>query len=988
MKIKILFSLFITLIGLSSSRLLYAQSAKYQWSQKTSGGYTYKFVSNDPMKARFYTLQNGLTVILTENKKEPRIAVRISVRAGSNTDPKDHTGLAHYLEHLLFKGTTHYGTTNYEKEKPYLDEIESLYEVYNKTKDSDKRKTLYHKIDSISGLAAQLSIANEYNKMMSDLGSIGTNAHTWLEETVYKENIPSSSLDKFLQIQAERFRNPVFRNFHTELEAVYEEKNRALDEDEWKLNDAIHMNLFPTSNYGQQTTIGTIDHLQNPSLKAIKAYYDQYYVPNNMAIILSGDFNPDATIKLIDRYFAYMKPKPVADYSYTPEPEIKGPVITDIFGPSNERVYIGFRIGPHDSKEALMADLIGSILSNGKAGLIDLNLLKQQKVLSAGAFVERQYKDYGIFRLFAKPKTNQSLEEVKDLLLNQIELIKKGEFEASLVNAIIANNKFHEISNMSDNLERVAQLSASFIASKGAGWNKNVSYLERLSTVTKQDIIAFAKEFFRADNYTVLYKRQGEDKNIIKVEKPPITPIESNEHLQSDYLVKMSNMPSMPVKPVWIDFQKSIRQAKVGPAELLYIPNKDNERFSLTYHFDMGFYNDRSLSTALKYLSVLGTGKYTAEQLSKSLYNIACDYKINLSGEQLIIQIQGLQENFDQAVQLVEHIFSNCKPDEDALANLKQILLKSKTDAKLSKENIMYGLTQYAMYGPKNPFNNSSLTNEELAKVKSEDLIKTINNLMKYKHTIMYYGPAELNEINSKIRQAHKLPAAFLPYPVGTSFSRSSQISNLVLFADYDMVQAEVKWVRNTSAYSPDEELVVDVFNNYFGYGSSGMDNIVFQNIRESRALAYSTFAYYISPDKKHDMYSFVAYVGSQADKILEAIDGMNELINNMPKSEKHFESAKANLKSGLETDRITEESILDNYLNARRKGINHDIRKMKYEKLGNITFDDIANFEVKQLAGKAYTYCIMGSEKKVALDTLKKYGEVKKLSLEEIFGY
>ncbi|MGN6510074.1 MAG: M16 family metallopeptidase, partial [Chitinophaga sp.] len=261
---------------------------KHEWKEASSGGYSYRYITGDPMQARFYTLKNGLTVMLSVNKKEPRIQTLIGVRAGSNNDPKDHTGLAHYLEHLLFKGTTHYGSLDWSKEKPYLDEITSLYDKYNHTTGTDERKAVYRQIDSVSGLAAKYAIANEYDKMMTNMGAQGTNAHTWVEETVYEEDIPSTAVDKFLAVQAERFKDPVFRIFHTELEAVYEEKNRGLDNDGRKMYETMLATLFPTHNYGQQSTIGTVEHLKNPSLIAIRKFYNEYYTPNNMAIVMAG----------------------------------------------------------------------------------------------------------------------------------------------------------------------------------------------------------------------------------------------------------------------------------------------------------------------------------------------------------------------------------------------------------------------------------------------------------------------------------------------------------------------------------------------------------------------------------------------------------------------------------------------------------------------------------------------------------------------------
>lgn len=372
---------------LAAAAFLYTANAQdYQWKEAQSGGYNYKYVTNDPTQARFYTLKNGLTVILSPTKKDPRIQAYVAIKAGSKTDPATNTGLAHYLEHMLFKGTDKYGSLDWSKEKPELDKIDALYEQYNQTKDEAQRKALYKKIDSVSGVAAKYAIANEYDKMMTAMGAQGTNAWTSFEETVYTDDVPSSAIDKYLTVQAERFRNPILRIFHTELEAVYEEKNRSLDSDGSKVFETLFSELFKNHNYGQQTTIGTIEHLKNPSLVEIRKYFNTYYVPNNMGIVLSGDFNPDEVIAKIDKAFAYMQSKPVAKYTYKPETPLQAPIIKEITGPDAESLTIGFRLPGNKDKDALMADLIGSILTNGKAGLLDLNLVKKQKLLRAGAF--------------------------------------------------------------------------------------------------------------------------------------------------------------------------------------------------------------------------------------------------------------------------------------------------------------------------------------------------------------------------------------------------------------------------------------------------------------------------------------------------------------------------------------------------------------------------------------------------------------------------
>ena len=962
---------------------VFARAQKqYVWKQGTAAGYTYKYVTNDPMQTRFYTLKNGLTVILTVNHKEPRINVSIPVRAGSNTDPRDHTGLAHYLEHVLFKGTDKYGTQNYAKEKPYLDRIDSLYEVYNSTKDDTKRKVIYKEIDKVSGEAAKISIANEYDKLMADIGSQGSNAYTSVEQTVYIEDVPSSSLDKFLAVQAERFHHPVFRIFHTELEAVYEEKNRSLDDDRSKMEEAMMYYLFPTHNYGQQTTIGTIEHLKNPSLKAIDEYYHKYYVPNNMAIIMAGDFDPDVLIKKIDNSFSYMKNQPVSLYNPAPEKSLTAPVVQDILGPNAENMRICYRTPAANTRDALVLDLISSIFFNGKAGLLDLNLNKQQKVQSAGAGLE-QLKDYGVLRFIGTPKQGQTLEQVKDLLTEQIEQLKKGNFDESLIKAIVANSKLSLLRGLESNANRVGNLTDAFVISRGEKWDVNVRDLEEQAKVTKKEIVDVANRYMK-DNYVLLYKRKGVDSSIVKVDKPPITPVETNAGKQSDFVKKIEAMPVSAVEPQWLDYQKGITRAKDGAADILYVQNKDNELFRLYYRFDMGSWNNKVLPIAAQYLQFLGTDKYSSEDISKAFYNLASNFSIGSAAEVSTISVSGLQENFDKAVALFEDLLANCKPDEAALEALKGRLLKARINNKLNKTVIMQGLRSYAQYGSKNPFNDV-LSNDEINNLKAADLVNLLHNLPGYKHTIIYYGPSAVEKFTTDITRLHKLPASFTAYPQKTPYTFTNQTANQVLFADYDMVQSEIFWVRNTIQYDPAKEPVIDLFNNYFG---GNMSAVVFQTLRESKALAYSTSASYITPSRKENPFSVVAYIGSQSDKMNDALQGMNELLNDLPASDQGFENARRSLKNDLETQRITQDGIIFSYLADQQKGLDHDIRKDEYAVLDKLTMEDIKNFHKENLANKAFTYCIVASDKRVKMEDLKKLGDVKKLSLEEIFGY
>ncbi len=954
--------------------------SKYEWKEGKSAGYKYIYVSNDPMQARFYTLSNGLTVILSPTHKEPKMHFFIATKAGSKTDPADHTGLAHYLEHMMFKGTQSYGSLNWSKEEPLLNMVNGLYEEYNHSKDEEKRKEIYHRIDSVSGLAAKFAIANEYDKMMSSMGAKGTNAFTSNEQTVYTEDIPANAVDKFLKVQAERFKDPVFRIFHTELEAVYEEKNRTLDNDGRKVNELMMANLFLNHNYGKQTTIGTIEHLKNPSLLEIRKYYNTWYVPNNMGIIIAGDFDPDVMIKKVEENFGYMEKKPVTKYTFKPEAPITAPIEKEVFGPDAEFVTFAYRLPGVHSKDALLADLVGQILTNGRAGLIDLNLVKKQKLLRASANAEILV-DYGLMQLQGSPTMGQTLEDVKKLMLGEIDNLKKGTFDDDLVTSIVNNAKKYKMMESEKYGSRASALMSAFTGEED--WREDVAYTDMLSKLTKKDIVNFANKYF-GENYVLVYKRKGEDKNVIKVQKPPITPVETNPNAQSAFVKKIDAMPTESIKPVWLDYDKDITKGNLGPAEVLYVHNNENDLFRMSYRYKMGTWNDKKLSVAAQYLQFLGTDGKSAETFSKEFYKLACSFNVRSDNEYTTVSLEGLQENFDKAVALLEDLMANCKPDDAALTSLKARINKSRSDAKNNKQQIMNGLVSYARYGADNPFNNV-LSSEELKLLTASELADMLHALPSFSHRILYYGPANINAVTASLKPLHKMPGMFKPAPAAKVYTFTKQDKNQVMFADYDMVQSEIRWVRNVGVYDPSKQPVLDMFNNYFG---GGMGSLVFQTIRESKALAYSTYSYYVSPDKKEDPYMVSAYVGCQADKFIEATKAMNELLNDLPSVDNNMQSARAAVKKDIETERITQDAIFMNYLGAERKGLTEDIRKSVYDNIDKLTFNDLKKFHDDNMANKPYTYCILASEKKLKPEDVQKIGEVKKLSLTEIFGY
>ncbi|SDX76939.1 M16 family metallopeptidase [Hymenobacter psychrophilus] len=945
--------------------------------------YKYQTVEGDPLQARIYTLDNGLTVYLSDYKDAPRIQTYLAVRAGSKNDPATATGLAHYLEHMVFKGTSHLGTQNWAQEKPELAKIEALYEQYRAQRDNPAaRQKTYHQIDSISGVAAKYAVANEYDKVMGAIGSKGSNAYTSVEQTVYQEDIPSNQIEKWAAIQSERLGEMVPRLFHTELEAVYEEKNRGLDNDFSKEYEALNRTLYKQHQYGTQTTIGTIEHLQNPSITEIKAYFDKYYVPNNVALTLSGDLDYDQTIRIIDKYFGQLKSKPVPAFTVAQEAPITAPVVTKIVGPSAENVMLGFRFPGTNTPDALALRMIDKILTNGQAGLIDLNLNQQQKVLQAASFTDLN-NDYSSHVLYATPRQGQKLEEVRDLLLGQLEKVKKGDFPEWLIPAIINNEQLQRTKSYESNEARAGAFVAAFVAR--TDWKDYLQQFEDFGKLTKADVMRVAQQYY-GPGYALIYKRTGEDSNKVKVVKPAITPVPVNREVASDFYKQVTALPNPELQPVFIDYKQDIKETKLASGiPVYYTHNEENNLFNLYYVLDMGTNTDPRLGLATDYLQYLGTGKYSAAELQQEFYKLGCSFSVNSGQDRTFVSLSGLDSNMEPALQLFEQLLHAPKPDADALKNMVAGVLKGRADAKLNKGVILQqAMVNYAKYGAQNPF-TTQLSEKELKALKPEQLTAVIQKLPTFQHRVLYYGPKQEASLTTTLNKLHQTPAKLTPTPASKDFTEQPLQDKKVYWVDYNMVQAEILFLTKGPVFDKGLVPTTSLYNEYFG-GSMG--SIVFQELRESQALAYSASSRFSNADKVGRSSYNMSYIGTQADKLPEAMAGMNTLLNDMPTAEANLQIAKAAIRNSIATERITKSDILFSYEQAKRLGLDYDLRRDVYEQTANMSFADLLKFQQARVKGQPQTILVIGSKDRLNFKELAKYGQVQQLTLKEIFGY
>jgi len=932
---------------------------------------------DDPMAAHIYKLDNGLTVYLSENREEPRFYAEISVRAGSKHDPAESTGLAHYLEHMLFKGTRNMGTLDYEKERAHLNRIVALYEQHFGETDPAKREAIYAEINKASQLAAQYAIPNELDKLYKAMGETGLNAHTWHEETVYKVGLPSNYLKHWAKIESERFQTPVFRLFQPELEVVYEEKNRTLDNKSRLISTAVNKRLYKNHPYGQQTTIGEVEHLKNPSLKNMYQFYDTYYVPNNMAISISGDIDIDATIQLIDDHFSAWEAKDLPAVDTWDEPPIHGAERDTVKFQGEEYVLLAFRTNHRNHQDAEALKLIDMILDNRTAGLINLNLVQQQKVRRAGSY-PYLLNDYGAQYLWGIPKKGQTLAEVERLLLDQIAMIKRGEFDESLLAAIVTDFKKSQKRGLESNAGRVRQMTSAFLGF--ADWDREVAELARMDKLTREDVVRVANHYF-GEHYVAGY-RLDEQHDLPKIDKPKIDKIDIDPTRQSAFAKDVLALPVEELTPVFVtDKDYAIADVRDG-VKLYYVKNPVNDLFAFTLSVDIGAYQDNRLGTARALMDKSGAGDLSPDALKKEWYKLGTDFGIGVSDNETNIRISGLDENFDASLALMVKYIQNPTADQATLDELVKITLAQREDQKKDPSAIRNALRYYSRYGDHSSYKRR-ISAEALQKLMVADLHGLISGLPAYEHTLIYAGSKPIAEVLAAVKKHLAVDGDLKTPPPYQHFVVRAPDKTEIRFFHKETAQSQVFVEFGDGAFDATLRPAIDLYNDYF---SGGMSGIVFQELREARALAYATFARYDLGNRSHDPNVMWGYIGCQADKTPEAVTALVELIDDLPESPERFDDAKNSVINRYRVAKIKFRDLPGVLRTWERRDQTPDPREARFAHIRQAEFPLVLDFHKQHIAERPKLISIMGDTSKFDLNTLDALGTVTPVTLDDLF--
>ncbi|MDI3526016.1 MAG: hypothetical protein PWR03_199 [Tenuifilum sp.] len=937
------------------------------------------FAQNNKIKQ--FTLPNGLTVILDEQHDKPEVFGVVAVKTGGKNDPADATGMAHYQEHMLFKGTKQLGTIDWEKEKPHIDKIFELYDSLGKTKDPEIRKQIQKAINEESVEANKYAIPNEMNNLLNEIGSSQINAGTGPDNTLFYNKFPANQIERWLDLYAHRFMEPVFRGFQAELEVVYEEKNLYNDMFQSRLLEEFQKHFFKNHPYGQQPLIGTIEDLKYPSLTKMYEFFKTYYVPNNMALILSGDFNSEEIIPIIEEKFGKWQRKELPEPKKWDEKPFNGREFHQARLTPIKLALLGYRAPSISDPKKPLVDVLTRLLNNSySTGLLD-KLSIDGKVIAAQSIM-MPYMDHGAVMIFVVPKIfGQSLKKAEGLVLQEIEKIKKGEFDEELLESVkleIYRNTITELENIEN---RALTLTEAF--TQGKSIDDVLNYPDKVKSITKDDIVKIANEIF-SPNYLAFYSKMGFPKKE-KIAKPDFKPLTQNKEAKSIYAQHFDSIPVRTPEFKFIDFNKDLRNIELaGGHKLLCVENPKNDIFSLSVSFHVGNEKIPLLKYASQAMNMAGADSYDVNSLKNEFAKLGTSLWVWSSDNTTTLNITGIESNLEPAIKFLNLILADPKLEQN---KLKNIINGEKTERKMERsepDNVADALVEYGLYGEKSDYINR-LTLKQLKKLKAEQLINAFKEATTYKATITYCGKKDPQAISNLVNKHLKLSASPKIDNTPLDKPKKQYTENTILFVNKPNARQSKMYVFiNGEPFQINDAPYIDAFNDYFSGGFSGL---MLQEIREYRSLAYSAGGSFRYPRVKGNPVNFLGYVGTQSDKTLTAMETLDTLIRQMPAKPERIGMIKNHLILSAQTKRPSFRYLANSVEYWHKQGFETDPLKIKLPIYRNLSWNDIENFYVSKMKEKPVVYMIVGDEKNIDMNELAKYGKLVKIKEDELFS-
>lgn len=931
-----------------------------------------------------YKLDNGLTVMLWEDHDQPDVTGYVVVRAGAVDEPAEYTGLAHYLEHMLFKGTQRIGALDWEAEKPIYDSIIALYDQYSEATDPKVREQLATQINECSMRAAKISSTEDFFFLLDLIGAEGVNAYTSYDLTAYHNSFPAAEMYRWLTIFSDRLIDPVFRTFQAELENVFEEYNMYANEPSSQVQNQLFADIYKGSPY-EREVIGLPEHLKNPRLSKLIEFYNTWYVANNMALIIVGDFDTETTKPMIAETFGRLQAKELPARPSYPEVQLTGKKHYNLgYNPMVTWIYPGVKEGDPDQD---VLDFVCALLYNGQTGLLD-KINTKGDVQFAGVFNDAR-RNTGRLIIEAVPyyDANQQMFEsdkaTEAIIMREVDKIKSG----NIPDELIANVKrLYAQSEKMTNENPSYKMNALVDAfTYGKPTDDIFTANDKIQALTKDEIVRVAKKYFNADHMTISFDEDTKTQKAKTLPKPNIKPLDPVKDAKTVYADEFKKLPKGELKQTFNDFNDVKVSTLAENITLHYTPNTKNDIFSLSLRYGVGAHEMPLLPYATQLMEnagIMGSPATEGKDFDQQIAELGGSVSYGCNDSYFTISISGEDENFTKIMNLVSRQLLMPYLEQKQLDAVKGSEFFSRYSRQKRTAVQKSALLQYALYGKKSAYLDEVpfIDIWNMDGVKVQQLVASART---YALDIFYCGTLPEEKM-----------VADLPLTEGMRPSKSPFIQDrqtydkpTVLFLPNSNVQqADLYFYINGRPYDISSDVASDAFNQYM---SGGFTGVIMNEIRVKRSMAYSAYGVDATPSLPGKDCYFYGYVGTQSDKVVDAINVYMDILADMPKDSTNIASLKAALKQAAQTAKPSMRSKAATYEYWQRLGYTDDPSKVNAEAIDAITFNDIEKFYEDNIKGKPVTIILMGDPKKIDLKAIQtKCGcKVTKLTPAKLFN-
>nr|WP_311478574.1 insulinase family protein [uncultured Porphyromonas sp.] len=906
-----------------------------------------------------FILHNGLTVWISTDSYDSKVYGQVVVRAGAKETP--NSGVAHYFEHIMFKGTQRIGTVDFEQEAPILKEITKQYSKLQTAKNSAEREKVQSKINELNIEATKYAIPNDFNHLISKYGGSGLNAGTSYDYTLFYNSFSPQYLEHWCELNSERMIAPVFRLFQSELETVYEEKNMYSNNISTEPTQRIMERLAAPHPY-RYPIIGSTEALKSPDIRAMEEFFREYYYAENMALILTGDIKEEGLLPLLERTFGRIKsggrkplqlPQPMPFNGHekmtikVPIPFVKG---------------LGFiwHTVPNNHPDQVALSLVQSLLNNdGKTGLLD-RLTIDGKVMEAAA-INFALNDMGLFGVYIMPKLLQSSYLVKRRIQKAIDRIKRGDFSTQALEEVKQSLYKTNLLQLESSEQKAKLLSSLF--AQNETWSDLLRELDLLRSISKEVVVEVAQRYLDG-NYLEVKKQTGRYA-VEKLPKPPYQPVKApNQGAKSEFsrYLETLEIPKLPMK--YLDFKKDAEQRDLSANDLvrLYkVGNEINDLFSLDLLFFRQSYYHPLQTYLEQYLDLVGGAEMSAHELNQRLQSLGATITYESKPSFFCIRISGFDHYLSETIALVGSILNDIKVEKPQIKKIIEARKISDRAIKADITELSKRLLDLARYGEKAPY-KADLSLSKIKQLKAQDMVEEFHHLLQSELDIHYTGKLEIEKVASCIKSSFNLDA-ISEYGEGYFYVPSILPSGnrILLHNEPSATQVVIKGYLPMGVLSDYEKSILRVYSTYLG---SGMSSLLFQEIREYRSLAYSVSSFAsFAPHSIHDgQTDLLVYLSTQTDKLLEVIELLNKLIHRSPDDPNRLEIAINTLRSDVRSTypamRMKSRTIASHI----RQGYNKDIALIIEDNLKSITLQEVLDFHIDKVIKSPITLSMIGN--------------------------